>query len=313
MNYNSFNSFENTLEPTLSFGEFSPMKYIKPLQLKDYQKLEKLGSGAQGEVWKARDPEGRIVALKLIRIKPGREEQLREAEKEVKYLAEISQPVCNPFIVCYYDSFYDGSINSYIIAMEYIEGETLLNYSSGLRAMANMRDSNYWYTLYRHLLLITKDLASALEYINSKDIIHNDIKPGNIMITEAGMIPKLVDFGLACTLNICQNTELCCKGFNGTPYFVAPETINTQTRYMTSDIWSLGVSLYQSATGTYPFNFPTNINRQIGDILAVIVEDEPNLLVTPNEKLNIIVNRALDKNPFTRITAAEISLVLSEL
>ena len=307
------NSFDET-EVTKSFGNFSPMKnYIKPPSINDYVLLDKIGSGAQGSVWKARDQTGKVVALKLIKLKQGRTQNLEEADKEVDALIKLSTPSCDPYIICYYNSFYDAEEQVYVIVMEYIEGETLSIYSSNMRALANIRDPSKWSTLYRHLLLITKDIIDAFIYMNSKGILHNDIKGGNIMI-DTIMTPKLIDFGISCMAGRCNiSNKMCCSGFGGTPYYVPPEVIENQTRYATSDIWSLGVTLYKSATGSYPFNYPMGRRLPIGDILSYTRDYIPNKLETSNELLNQIVNRSLNKDPFTRISSYDISNLLEDL
>ena len=193
--------------------------------------------------------------------------------------------------------------------MEFISGEDLYNYAK------KYRENNDYDTLYKHLLLILKDIIKGLVFVHSKGILHNDIKPENIMI-DSELTPKLVDFGLACSVNpkFCvvggEKTD-CCEGYVGTPDFSSPEMYNTGIKYPASDIWSLGITLYDSATGEYSFDYPPNPTND--DIAQTIRDKQPNKLKTSNDLLNSIVNMALNKNPATRITAKQIKDIITVL
>ena len=265
--------------------------------LHDYLTIETLGRGAQGSVEKVRRKrDGQIVAIKVITTK-----NIERAKSEVEILEEISKingtPQCNPFLACYLDHFYDFENGKFIIEMEYISGKNLKKF-----ILESPVDKRYLY-----LLLILKDLVTGLQLVHSKNIIHSDIKPDNILIT-SDLVPKLVDFGLGCKAavytspgdrNECPEKELV-----GTPQFVAPETIERNVRYFSSDIWSLGVTLYYCAVNTYPFSLQ---GLQTPQILSVISRTEPNKLYTDNGLLNSIVDRCLIKDPFKRISLNEIS------
>lgn len=310
-----------------SEGEFSEegydssgayVSYIKPtpkaLDSKDiypgYTLIEVIGKGFFGSVWKARRlSDDKIIALKVVKINPNRPNMRKELEREVEILAKISRPVCQPFLVCFNDYKYIEDRDEYIIDMNLIEGKTLMEYAE------SVPDEK---TRYRHLLLIMKDIVKAIEYLHKNGIIHNDIKPENIIIDEH-LTPILVDFGVACLeLAICplQHNEetvssLCCKGILGPIMYISPETLKNRGTYFTqSDIWSLGVTFYTSATlGGYPFEKTGKVKQLFKNIKS----SEPTKLKTSNEILNYIVNRALDKNPTTRITIPEINEILEEI
>ena len=166
------------------------------------------------------------------------------------------------------------------------------------------------------MLLITKDIVTGLKLVHSKGIIHNDIKPENIII-DSNKTPKLVDFGVVCKTNQCSIGDIsditveCCKGFTGTLYYLSPETITNHVRYLSSDVWSLGISLYNSATGgKYPFDYG---NKNLRTIFSSIASQNPKLLKVRNTKLNTIVNKALVKDPFNRITLSEIYDILQDM
>lgn len=274
----------------------------------DYKFIERLGKGAQGSVYKVvKKSTGQIIALKVINAHQY-SKLYQNAMNEVKILEKIAAPNCHPNLACYLGHGYDPKRAELFIEMEYIQGETLHDYAK------KYRDNQDYVTLYKHLLLILKDIIKGLLYVHSKGLIHNDIKPENIMIDES-LTPKLVDFGLACTTHTCSTdgkTTNCCGGFSGTPDFASPEMYEYEIRSDESDIWSLGVTLYNTSTGTYPFDYgtPTPTNR---DIMQAIRDTEPMKLRTSNQLLNDIVNRSLVKNPSKRISTQEIDTILTVL
>lgn len=293
--------------------------------MNDYDIIEKLGKGGQGTVWKAeRKTDGQIIALKIIN--DINDEAYKTAHNEIEYLKQISKPQCNPFLACYYDSFHDHDDKRFVIEMEYIDGQEVDDFVKPYQQVADKSK------LYRYILLIVKDLVKGLAVIHSKGLIHNDIKPANIIIDKE-LTPKLVDFGLACMAKkfaerkdvnlyplpgskpkecIFESKDIpCCGGVSGTPYYVAPEMISAETRYPSSDIWSLGVTIFYLATHTYPFNFHSR--DLVNDVLRKIKYGEVKKLNTGNELLDTIVNRSLVKDPFNRITTEEIGKMLENL
>ena len=267
-----------------------------------YEKIKRVGSGAQGEVWKAiRDSPRRTVALKIINV-PQEETQMNQLLEELKNIKKMAIPNCHPNVVCYYDYSIDDDI--LYIETEYIEGEDLHDYTKRLR------ERNEYEKLYRHLLAITKDLVEGLKYIHSKGVLHNDIKPGNIMVETSTLTPKFVDFGISCSAtSVCRlgsGKAPCCGGISGTPTFASPEMYKDEKRYPVSDIWSLGMTLYESATGSYPYNY-TSSDPNLREAMQNIVDVDPKELNTSNQLLNTIVNRSLVRDPAERITAQEIS------
>lgn len=268
----------------------------------NYEFIKKIGKGSQGTVWKAiRVSDGKIIAIKSLPSYNA--ESTTAAKDEIEKLKMMSKPRCHDNIICYYGYTEEGD-NIYV-EMEYIDGVDLSEYSKRLR------DKGEYDKLYKHLLLITKDLINGLVCVHIKDIIHNDIKPTNIIIDNS-LTPVLIDFGIACnSYDMCsfgQDKKPCCRGFGGTPAYASPEMYKNDVRFPQSDIWSLGMTLYESATGKLPYNFKTKPN--LYDILQAIQYDEPNKLKTTNNLLNTIVNQALVKNPIDRITTMEIHNLL---
>ena len=160
----------------------------------NYNKIEKLGEGSFGSVWKVTkkdDPEKKVIALKIIYLPNDRAAE--EAEKEVDILKRLTP--CNPSVVCYYGSkklkLTEIGKPLMLIEMEYIDGETLTKFSERFR---NNRDVD----LYKHLVALTIDIAKGMKFLHSNGIIHRDIKPDNIMIEKGTNQPKLIDVGLGC-------------------------------------------------------------------------------------------------------------------
>lgn len=275
-----------------------------------YEIVKQLGKGAQGAVYKAiRNSDNKTVALKVITAYP-ETNVYKNAIKEIELLEKIATPNCHPNVACYYGHHYDRKDGKIYIEMEFIEGEDLFEFSKKYRDKDHPLSN---YVLYKYLLLITKDIIKGLLYIHDKGILHNDIKPENIMI-DRDLVPKLIDFGLGCSANdVCyldnngpKQMVRCCSGFAGTPDYASPEMYRHEERYAASDVWSLGVSLYTSALGKYPFNYGAD-NPTVRDIMQAILYKDPEKLETNNELLNYIVNNSIIKNPGDRITTEEIN------
>ena len=263
--------------------------------LEKYTLLEKIGSGGQGSVYKAvNKTNGKIVALKILNIDS---RNINEASQELSALEKISTPNCHPFLTCYYDHYYDSINRQLFIEMEYIEGLVLSSWSRQFTGQE----------LHNKLLLVIDDLCKALSFIHSQGIIHRDVKPENIIVTNDN-IPKLIDFGISCLSMLCYANLPCCRQDPGTLPYMAPETYSLRESYYASDIWSLGVTIFVVATGLYPFNFSRA--QTMAEYRTVVLNNRPLALTTPNEKLNSIVNSCLNPNPLTRITIPQIQAII---
>lgn len=272
-----------------------------------YELVTRLGSGAQGTVWKAiREKDGKTVAIKVLSIHD--DKAVDSAVNELDRLKALAVPECHPNIVCYHGVYIDEDNLKVYVDMEYIDGEDLDDYAKRLR------DNEEYEKLYKHLLLITKDLIKGMMHFHDKKILHNDIKPGNIRI-DSSLTPKFVDFGIACmahdSCRLGSSTSPCCGGFTGTPSFVSPEMYKSSIRYPASDMWSLGMTLYDSATGSYPYDYSRK-EPNLREAMQNITDVDPKQLNTTNSLLNKIVNKSLVREPADRITAQEINDLLKE-
>lgn len=259
--------------------------------LSHYQLLELLGVGGMGEVYLARDGKlGRKVALKLLPSYFTTDtNRLRRFQQE----AATTSALNHPNIVTIYEVAEVGGVH--FIATELIEGETLR------RRMEQAR------LTVLEALEITTQVAAALEAAHEAKIVHRDIKPENIMIRRRDGIVKVLDFGLA---KLTDDRTVSQSGVfesptraliktdagmvMGTAHYMSPEQARGLTVDARTDVWSLGVVLYEIVTGARPFKGETN-----SDVLVSILEREPLPLShyagdVPAE-LQWIVNKALRK------------------
>jgi serine/threonine protein kinase len=248
-----------------------------------YEIIETLGSGATSRVDKARDMLiGRTVALKTFLHGFGSGDIQKQFLREAQIIGQLS----HPFIVGLYDVGTDSNSVPYFV-MEYVEGKTL---ESTLEdGPLPLEKAAIW----------AGDLSAALSRAHRAKIIHGDIKPANIMITREGQI-KLGDFGIA-----RFSTQMSASGsLMGTPAYLSPEQILGHTQDTRSDLFSLGIILYQMATGVRPFT-GTSVSAVCAQIVAIT--PPPPSHYNPNlpPAFDHIVMRCLAKDPAQRYATAE--------
>jgi tetratricopeptide (TPR) repeat protein len=200
-----------------------------------YEILALLGRGGMAEVYRARDPHlGREVAIKLILPSLADEDNFeRRFETEAKAVAAMT----HPHIVQVFD--FGLSEHGPYMVMEFVPGGTLKDkFKSSAERMSLSEAAR-----------ITEAIASALDYAHSKGVIHRDVKPTNILFRSDGT-PVLTDFGIARVLDTTQLTA--SASLTGTPAYMSPEQANGQP-VPQSDLYSLGVVLFEMATGRTPF------------------------------------------------------------
>src|SRR5512143_2924852 len=250
-----------------------------------YRIVEHLGRGGMAEVYKAYQPNlDRYVAVKMMHTFLSDEKEfLARFEREAKVVATLR----HPNIVQVYD--FDAESGVYYMVMEYISGETLK------ARMQNLESNGAWVSLDDAARIILA-VGSALKYAHERNMVHRDVKPANVMITLDGQV-ILTDFGIA---KIVSASNLTASGATvGTPSYMAPEQGMGQPGDERSDIYSLGVMLYQLMIGRLPYDADTPLAvvlKHINDPLPLPRSVKPDL----PEPLERVILKSLAKNPADR-------------
>lgn len=247
-------------------------------QLGRYEVLGELGQGAMGVVYQAKDPLiDRVVAIKTINLGLAQDEK-DEYEGRFYQEAKAAGRLSHPNIVTIYDVGKSGDVA--YIAMEFLQGRELRDImnDSGLLPVDQVLD-------------IVAQVALGLAYAHEHGIVHRDIKPSNIMVVRDGHV-KITDFGIARMASSSVRTQTGMV--LGSPKYMSPEQVLGKTIDQRSDIFSLGVMLYEMLTGQAPFN-GENVNAIMYQTLNA-VPAPPNMLnpAVP-EMVNFIVAKALAK------------------
>ncbi|MFN2633333.1 MAG: protein kinase [Thermoanaerobaculia bacterium] len=258
------------------------------LKLGRYEVLSELGKGAMGVVYLAKDPViGRMVAIKTIRASSmagDDDSESREFRERFVREAQTAGILSHPHIVTIHDIGEDPETSTSFIAMEYIEGKNL---KSLLAERAPFS--------YDQIAEMIAQVAEAIDYAHRKGIIHRDIKPANIIITTDEKV-KITDFGIA---KVASSNLTTTGQFLGTPNYMSPEQVSGAPVDGRSDIFSLGVVLYELLTHRKPF-----VGENLTAISYKIVHED----FTPPAELssevpsefNPIVARAMAKDPWNR-------------
>ncbi len=208
---------------------------------------EELGRGGMGVVYRARDTRlHRVIAIKILHPHQHTEDALRRFEREARSAAALS----HPGIVHVYD--FDRGFGSTFIAMELVSGQDL---NQLLRSEpAFVRSS---------LPDLLDQIADAVAYAHARQVVHRDLKPANMVLADRLRV-KILDFGIARRLD---DVDQSSTGATGTPFYMAPEQIVGEDPDTRTDIYSLGVTFFQLATGMLPF--------AAGNVLRAHLEQPP--------------------------------------
>ncbi|MEM9177117.1 MAG: protein kinase [Myxococcota bacterium] len=246
-----------------------------------YQIVGELGRGGMGIVYKVQDTVlDRLVAFKVL---PQALTENTQAINNFMREAQAAAKLNHPNIVTVYDT--GEQAGRYYIAMEYVEGTTLKEI---LRRRGAISPSG--------ILHVLMQISEALAYAHEKKVVHRDIKPANAMWTRDKKA-KLMDFGLAKVVEEARNHTTVVAG---TPYYMSPEQTLGKNIDHRTDIYSLGISIFEMATGTVPFkegNIPYHHVHTAPPRMQDLKPDVP-------EVLSSIVERCLEKDPANRYQSA---------
>ncbi|MCX7681466.1 MAG: protein kinase [Anaerolineae bacterium] len=253
--------------------------------------VEHIGSGGMAEVYKAYHPGlDRYVAIKVLHPFLAEEEDfLTRFQREARSVATFR----HPNIVQVYDFDFDPETHSYYMVMEFVDGPNL---KTRLRELGEAGEL----MPLEEAVHIALSVADALDYAHRHGMVHRDIKPANIMLTSNGQV-ILSDFGIARMVN---TTTLTASGaMVGTPAYMAPEQGLGKVGDKRSDIYSLGVVLYQMVTGKLPFDADTPLGIVLKHINAPLT---PPTLLNPAlpPGIEAVITRALAKDPDQRYQSA---------
>ncbi|AWK52823.1 Stk1 family PASTA domain-containing Ser/Thr kinase [Clostridium beijerinckii] len=268
---------------------------IGTLLLNRYELLEKIGEGGMGIVYKARCTLlNRFVAVKILKSELNDcEDFITRFKREANSIASLS----HPNIVNVYDVGSENSIN--FIVMEYINGKTLKQI-----IQKNVRLSPF------KALDIAFQIAKALECAHKNNIIHRDIKPDNILITEDNIV-KLTDFGIAKVTDSITITNP--NNIVGSVHYFSPEQAKGKFVDCRTDIYSLGIVMYQMVTGQVPYNAEIPISVAVMHIQEPVIPPKEVIEGIP-ENINTVILKALEKEPINRFqTAKELADILNAI
>ena len=250
-----------------------------------------LGKGAMGVVYLGRDPViGRRVALKTIRATAEDDSEQREFNERFMREAQAAGTLSHPNIVTIHDVGEEVETQTSFIAMEYVEGKNLKQLLKDKVAFS-----------WDRVAEISMSVADALDYAHRRGIVHRDVKPANIIILTSDGTVKITDFGIA-KIEASSLTET--GQFLGTPNYMSPEQVTGETVDGRSDLFSLGVVLYELLTKRKPF-----IGDNLTSISYKIVHEEyppPETYdATIPGEFGPILARALAKDPAARFQSGK--------
>lgn len=275
-----------TMAVTQTGGEL-PVGKVENLSLGRYKIISELGRGAMGIVYEAEDPKiNRKVALKVVHLKSLGGDEVEQVKQRFFREAQAAGKLNHPHIVTVYDVGEEHDVA--YIAMDLLVGDPLSTIVT--QKQVELVSMVAWIA----------QAAEALAYAHENDIIHRDVKPANMMIERRNQRLKLTDFGVARIAGVQQTQTGIVLG---SPSYMSPEQIRGEKLTGGTDIFSLGVTLYQCITGKLPFTGDT-----LPTLAYAITQTKQVSPRTLNEEVPVslvrIVNKALQKNPDDRYSSA---------
>ncbi|MDT0531145.1 serine/threonine-protein kinase [Micromonospora sp. DSM 115977] len=260
-----------------------------------YRLVDQIGAGGMSVIWRARDEVlDRIVALKVLAPSLAADARFRDMVREE---ARAAAQLVHPHVTSVHDYGEtvapDGSITSFVV-MELLAGEEL---------EVRLTEGPLPWT---EAVEVAAQVADALAAAHRLGIVHRDITPANVMMTRAGV--KVLDFGIATRIGAPDDDE--DGGTFGTPAYVAPERLDGAPAQPATDVYSLGVLLYEALTGRVPY--PADTWEQLSEALAG--EGPPSLADLPGLPPEVARTclRCLERDPLARPTARQVATLLRD-
>ena len=240
-----------------------------------YEVTGELGRGAMGIVYRGVDPTiHRTVAIKTLRLSEFEDEDLDEIKQRFFREAESAGLLNHPNIVAIYDAGEEHDLA--YIAMEFLNGENLVQFTHEGNLLP-----------VRRVLTITAQVASALDYAHKKNVVHRDIKPANIMLLKETNNIKVTDFGIA---RITSSSKTKTGVVMGTPSYMSPEQVNGRKVDGRSDVFALGIVMFEMLTGQKPF-----VSEDVTSLLYQISHARHPSARKLNPKIPMVVEKIIDK------------------
>ena len=276
------------------------MELIGKILAGRYEVIEKIGEGGMAYVYKARDNFlNRYVAIKVLKDEFSKDEVF---VKRFRTEAQSAASLIHPNIVSVFDVGEDKGI-SYIV-MELLESKTLKDYIQAKGPLSS-----------ELTLKIAVQIASALEAAHKAHIVHRDIKPQNIMLNQ-NLVAKVTDFGIAKVANTSTATITSFGKTMGSVHYFSPEHARGGYTDAKSDLYSLGVVMYEMVTGKLPFDADSPVSVALKHIQEIPIEPKK---INPNvsQALNQIIMKAMEKSTVNRYQTAtemltDISIALAK-
>ncbi|HWN31031.1 MAG TPA: serine/threonine-protein kinase [Burkholderiales bacterium] len=269
----------------------------KPM-LGRYQVEKELGKGAMGVVYLGKDPKiSRVVAIKTIALSQEFDAgELEDVKTRFFREAETAGRLNHPNIVTIFDAGEEHDLA--YIAMEFLKGQDLVSYTKSDNLLPFLK-----------VMSIVARVADALAYAHTQNVVHRDIKPANVMYEPGSDMLKVTDFGIA---RITDSSKTKTGMVLGTPAYMSPEQLGGKKIDGRSDLFSLGVSLYQLTCGKLPFE-----GDSVAQLMFKITNEPPTDILSINPELPecvvAIINKALAKQVEERYqTGAEMAQALRQ-